>query len=106
MSRATFSFLWSDDLGEAIKAASVKPYPVECWAGSPDFEAICTACNQGIDSRLEAIFVKQSGGGRERVRFEFEAASIPVLVRRLMEGDENAESLASGICETLGIELI
>ena len=33
--------------------------------------------------------------------------SLPVLVRRLLEsGDEEAESLASSICQTLDIELI
>ncbi len=104
--RLSFSFYWTDKLGLAINRRSVEPYPCEFHKGS-EFNAIMAAINQGIDSHLEAIFFKQEQGDYGRVRLIFEAASMAVLVRRLMEsGDEAAELLASGICETLNIELI
>lgn len=107
VARISFSAMWTDALGEAIKARALEPYPVEMHNGSEDLQAIAAAVNQGIDSHLEAVQFAESAGSHGRRRFVFEPASVAVLVRRLMEsGEENAESLASGICETLGIELI
>lgn len=102
-----FSFMWTDALREAIKARALEPYPCEFHNGSQDLQAVAAAVNQGIDSHLEAVQFTESQGAHGRRKFTFEPASVAVLVRRLMEsGEENAESLASGICETLGIELI
>jgi hypothetical protein len=42
-----------------------------------------------------------------RLECKVSPKSLPVLVRRLMEsGDEQAELLASSMCQTLEIELI
>lgn len=102
----TFSAYWTDSLGKAIARASVEPYPVECHNGA-DFAATTAAINQGIDSHLEAVHFTQCEGSHGRVRITFEAQSVPVLVRRLLEsGDEDSQLLASDICGTLGIELI
>lgn len=105
--RARFSAMWTDKLGAEIKARSLEPYSLEFHAHSEDFAAFQAAVAQGIDAHLEAIFFEQGRGACGRARFVVEPASLPVLVRRLMEsGDDNAESLASGICETLNIELV
>jgi hypothetical protein len=86
-----------------------------------DRQKVIAAVNQGIDSHLEACFVPFRGdsfrletpqGIRGKIsgpRLECTVSpqSLPVLVRRLMESDdESAESLASDICPTLEIELI
>jgi hypothetical protein len=86
-----------------------------------DRQRVIAAVNQGIDAYLEACFVPARGdsfrlqtpqGIRGRIsgpRLERKVStmSLPVLVRRLMESDdEKAESLASDICRTLAIELI
>jgi hypothetical protein len=103
----TFSFMWSDKLGAAIKAASIEPYPIEAHQGTETFRALVSAINQGIDSHLEAIQFTQDMGAYGRLKIVIEPQTLHVLVRRLMEsGNEEAESLASGICETLDIELI
>ena len=107
MKTISMSLMWSDKLQAALKKRSRDPFPIECHRGSEDFKAVTKAVNQGIDSHLEAIFFKQGEGTHGRVRLVFEAASIPVLVRRLMEaGDEPSDCLASGICGCLDIELI
>jgi len=42
-----------------------------------------------------------------RLECQVSPQSLPVLIRRLMEsGEDEAESLAAGICQTLEIELI
>ena len=86
-----------------------------------DRQRVIAAVNQGIDAYLEACFVPGRGdsfsmqtpqGIRGKIsgpRLECKVSpkSLPVLVRRLMESDdERAESLASDICQTLEIELI
>ena len=86
-----------------------------------DSQKVIAAVNQGIDAYLEACFVPGCGdsfrfytpkGIRGKIsgpRLECKVSpkSLPVLVRRLMESDdERAESLASDICQTLEIELI
>ena len=101
------SCCWSDKLEAALKERSVEPYPIECHRGSDDIKSLIKAVNQGIDSHLEAVFFKQSDGDHGRIKFTFEAASIPVLVRRLMKADdEESQRLGSDICGTLNIELI
>jgi len=105
--RKSFSACWSDQLGEAIKAASTEPYPAECHYRSEDFESFEHAINQGIDSHLEAVVYTQSVGTCGRCRIVIEPQTVHVLVRRLLEsGEDNDASLASSICETLGIELV
>ncbi len=104
--RVSFSAMWTDKLGEEINRRSISPYPIECHLGE-DFESLSNAINQGIDSRLEAIFFKHSIGNYGRQRVVIEPKSVSVLVRRLMEsGSAPAELLASSICGTLGIEVI
>jgi len=76
-----------------------------------DKRACIEAVNQGIDSRLEACFCPDRGDRFDDIGYRLECAisstSLTVLVRRLMESDnEQANSLASSICETLDIELI
>ena len=116
----TFSFGWSDKLHAAIaQAAPRRGYPMSLVG--EDRHAVIAAVNQGIDAHLEACFVPARGdrfrmqtppGIRGRIsgpRLECRVSpqSLPVLLRRLLEsGDETAESLASGICQTLDIELI
>jgi hypothetical protein len=103
----TFSCYWSESLGEAISEASREPYPIECHEGSQDFQSLERATAQGIDSHLEAIRFSEFKGGHGRRGFMIEPQSVAVLVRRLLEsGEESDMTLASSICETLGIELI
>lgn len=115
-----FSFLWAAELGEAIGKAAPKAGYRMSLVGE-DLQKVIAAANQGIDAYLEACFVpgrgdsfrlKTTPGIRGRIsgpRLECKVSpkSLPVLVRRLMESDdERAESLASDICQTLEIELI
>jgi hypothetical protein len=116
----TFSFIWTDKLGVAIgKAAPKAGYHMSLVA--EDRQKVIAAVNQGIDAYLEACYVPGRGdsfrlqtppGIRGRIsgpRLECKVSpkSLPVLIRRLMEsGDEQAESLASSMCQTLEIELI
>lgn len=102
----TFPFMWTDKLGAAIKAASIEPYPIEAHQGTETFRVLVAAINQGIDSHLEAVQFTQGAGEHGRVKIVIEPDTLHVLVRRLMESDDEAQSLASGICETLNIELI
>lgn len=116
--RLSFSFCWSDRLGaEILKRAGDDPYPIACWQFSEEFAALAAAVNVGIDSHLEAIRFDQGTDHRGAPRFEIAPDSLPVLVRRLLDGDgitgedsedlwEWSHSLASGICETLGLELV
>ena len=116
----TFSFIWTDKLGLAIAEATPKRgYSMSLV--SEDRLAVIAAVNQGIDSHLEACYVPARGDrfslrtppgirGRisgPRLECRVSAQSLPVLIRRLMESEnEQAESLASSICQTLEIELI
>lgn len=105
----TFSAIWSDAVGAAIKKAAPDFYQMDL--ARPDAETMIKVVNQGIDSHLEACFVPDRGDKYDvhgcRMTCKVSRESLPVLVRRLMESDdENAQSLASGICETIGIELI
>lgn len=96
------SAYYSDELGEIIKQRCTEDYPIVIGAGGDMFEQLRDAVNQGIDSHLEAIFFEQDGR-----KFTIRKDCLHVLVRRLLESDdEEANSMASGICETLDIELI
>jgi hypothetical protein len=115
----TFSCMWSEKLGAALKAAISKPYPMSLVG--EDAEACQECVNEGIDSHLEACYVPERGdrfnwtpgkiisGVSSGARLEclVSPESLVVLIRRLLESsNENGASLASGICSTLDIELI
>jgi hypothetical protein len=115
-----FSAAWSDKLGAAIAAAAPKQGYRMSLVGE-DSRKVITAVNQGIDAHLEACFVPDRGdrfisntsqgipGKMSCARLDCEVSpqSLVTLVRRLMNsGDPAAESLASSICQTLGIELV
>jgi len=109
----TFTNIWDKRLENALQDAATKngPYVITCKLQSEDYQAIAAAVNQGIDSRLEACFVPARGDRFHRTASKLECClspeSLPVLVRRLMEVDnEPANLLAIGICQTLNIELI
>lgn len=109
MDTITFSAYWQDTIGQAIAERNVAPYPMSLVG--PDIQACVDVVNQGIDSRLQACFVPDRGDKFERVGNRLEclvsAESLPILVRRLLESDnEHANSLAIDICQNLEIELI
>jgi hypothetical protein len=112
--------MWTDELGRQIAQAVPKPGYTMSLVGE-DRETVIAAVNQGIDAHLKACFVPDRGDSFElltppgiqgrisgpRLECKVSPRSLPVLVRRLMEsGDEEAESLAASICQTLEIELI
>lgn len=68
------------------------------------FEAVAQAINMGIDSHLEAVTCRQDG---RNVYIE-DAESLRCLVRRLFEdvGTDEAQSLASSIAFSLGLEWV
>lgn len=107
--KTSFSAYFTPALGEAIRLACTKPYVMELVGN--DRLAVIKAIDEGIDSHLETCFLPARGDkftqdDAMRLRCRVSAESLPVLVRRLLDGDDDAISLASGICETLGIELI
>lgn len=111
--KTRFSACWSPALGKALAQACQEPYTMSLVGA--DARACQTAVNQGIDSHLEACFCPDRGdsfnvfpcGPVSRLECRLSPESLPVLVRRLLESeDEAGENLASGICETLGIELV
>jgi hypothetical protein len=109
--RKRFSAMWSDALGKAIKELAPEHCPYDMSLVGEDRRACILAVNQGIDSRLEACNIPDRGDrftdSGSRLACVVSAESLPVLIRRLLEdGDECGMSLASGICDTLGIELI
>jgi len=99
--------MWSEDLGAALKEVVTEPYDMSLVGG--DRRACIHAVNSGIDSRLEACFVPDRGDRYtdtgHRLNCLVSVESLPILVRRLLEAGDDA-GLASGICDTLGIELI
>lgn len=104
-----FSFWWSDELGAAITECAPKSYLMSLTP--TDATAVQQAVNQGIDSHLQACYVPARGDSYRpsgsRMDCDVSRESLPVLVRRLMEGDsDEGMSLAGSICETLDIELI
>ena len=112
--------MWTDKLRLAIGKVAPKGGYAMSLVGE-DRQAVIIAVNQGIDAHLEACFVPARGDrfrlqtpegikGRipgPRLECNVSSQSLPVLIRRLMEsGDEQAESLASRMCQTLASELI
>jgi hypothetical protein len=118
--RQVFTAAWSAELGVALAAAAPQDgYPMSLVGA--DCEAVIAAVNQGIDAYLEACFVPDRGdqfgytlsrrgsGGVPGARLECHLSpeSLVTLVRRLLQADDpTAESLAAGICQTLGLELV
>lgn len=117
--KTTFSAFWTEKLGQVITVHAPAFYTMSLT--TPDADLVKAAVNQGIDSHLQACLTPARGdryawqtpigiAGRisgPRLECVVSAESLPVLVRRLMESDDDrALSLASGICETIGIELI
>lgn len=125
----TFSAYWHDGLESALQKAIAKHD--DTYLASlvgDDAKAMIDAVNQGIDSRLEAVtdskferkersftatedskFWKKGDRVVHQVSLHCEIApkDLPVIIRRLLESDDDAAiSLAIGICETLGIELV
>ena len=116
---ATFSAMWSSQLGAAILELAPKAYPMSLRG--EDCKSFVACVNQGIDSHLEACFVPTRGdsfqvvsesrlGGRitsRHLNASLSAESLAVLVRRLLESESaEANSLANAICASLGIELV
>lgn len=114
------SAIWSEPLGAAIVAATPEQGYRMSLVGS-DCQQVLEAVNQGIDAHLEACFVPDRGDrfsfvssvgfprrtSGARLECEISPQSLATLVRRLMQsGNPGAESLASGICQTLGLELV
>jgi len=89
------------------------PYNMTMVLGSEDAQAIESAINQGIDSRLNAISFEYSIDNarffpRMSVNIE-SSSSLAVLLYRLWEAWEDGDCEASGdlfngICDTLGLE--
>lgn len=114
MRKHTFSAMWTEQLGKAILAEAPDHYEMDLVYS--EAQLVCNAINQGIDAHLEACFCPDRGDSHSvrdarftgrRNMFKISRESLPVLVRRLMEdGGEQGELLASGICETIGIELV
>lgn len=113
---------WSDDLRAALLSEATINGPYTMSLSGDSIEAVQKAVNQGIDGHLEACFLPSRGDSYEpnttrfgqtlqyavqRLDCVVSPESLVCLVRRLMESeDDEANNLASGICETLEIELI
>jgi len=102
---------------DIIKACGGENYPMSL-TGDGEKQAVIDAVNQGIDSRLQACFIKGRDSYVESSRktstgliitttleCDISPESLPVLLRRLFEScDEEGESLASDILTTLGFD--
>jgi hypothetical protein len=95
------------------KAQGTDTYCMEL-VGRIDIEAMMAAVNQGIDSHLEACFVPDLGdvfepkkrkvGSRcvgHVLACKVSQESMPVLLRRLFEGQEPDQHLAQDILDNL-----
>ena len=93
-----------------------QPYTMSL-TGTDEIRAFVDAVNQGIDSHLEACFCPQRGdsyqgakpkAGRLTLCRTLECVvspeSLPVLVRRLFDGDDAGMTLAGDILMTLGFD--
>jgi hypothetical protein len=84
-------------------------YSFKIPRGSSELKVITKAINQGIDSRLNAVFFSQSID-RHFVAIEIaDTKSLSVLMYRLWEngqedGGYESEDMFFAICETLGLE--
>jgi len=96
-------FLYSE-IEEAVKALKYGKYTMSMVGG--DAEAVRNAVNQGIDAYLEACFIPSKGDEYKQVGHRLDCivspSSMATLIRRLLEGNEDAELLACNILDTLG----
>jgi hypothetical protein len=105
-----FSAIWSPALGLAIESEAKEQAPIfKMSLVGENAQCVIKAVNIGIDSYLEAI--NQEGDtfyqNGHFLMAQVSPESLRVLCRRLMEsGNDEAQSLVSGICQTLDIELI
>lgn len=98
------SNLWFRD---AFAAQGIATFPVEMHEHSKEFAALQSAINVGIDSHLEAVRFEKFAGSYGRRGFRFGPPALRTLVRRLVDsGSDEAESLASGIVASLGLEWV
>ena len=113
--------IFTSRLKRELLRRQTEPYRICCWPNSEDSKALTAAVNVGIDSHLEAVEFTSSHDHRGCPGVSITPETLPVLVRRLIEGDgwieeetpsmreqrqEWQADLASAICSTLGIELI
>lgn len=114
---------FTDQLKQLLLQRCTEPLPMSFPSGSCDANAIAKVVNLGIDSHLEAVLCAHNWDIKEvgpyklaRLEVTVEPASVPVLVRRLMEPwnhgitdeDERDEwtGLARDICYIHQIELM
>ena len=109
----TFSFIWTDRLRAEIgQAAPLRGYAMSLVG--EDRQAVIAAVNQGIDAHLEACFVPDLGDvfepktrkvgsrcGGHVLACKVSQESMPVLLRRLFEGQEPDQHLAQDILDNL-----
>jgi hypothetical protein len=102
---------------KAVRTAmNGQPYTMSL-TDTDEIRAVVAAVNQGIDSHLEACFCPQRGdrfhGGKRKagrltlchtLECTVSPASLPVLLRRLFDGDDAGMSLAGDILMTLGFD--
>lgn len=82
--------------------------PYSMWLVKRDETIVCEIINQGIDSHLEAVFADDHGikDGKHHISIR-DSKSMRCFLRRCMEsGNEDAETLASDIMQTLNIEWV
>lgn len=109
---------------EALRDQGIKTFPM-ILGSHVEIQAVADAVNQGIDSHLEACFVRARGDNYEvedvlignkavhrRLNCHVSAESLPVLLRRLTEQANSGEGensreidmLVSAALEVLGID--
>lgn len=92
-----------EEIKEAVKKCKNGFFPMEMVG--EDADAVVKAVNQGIDAHLEALvssnFKWQDTAAQPfpfpRLMCKISPEDMPVLLRRLREGDESAQSLAESI---------
>lgn len=114
---------FTDQIKQLLLERCTEPLSMSFPSGSDEAKAIAKAVNLGIDAHLEAVLCSHNWDIEEvgpytmaKLEVTVEPASVPVLVRRLMEPwdhgitdeDEQDEwtSLASDICYVHQIELM
>jgi len=82
--------------------------PYEMGLNASDLETFAAIVSQGMDSHLEAVFFTEHSRSNTHCHVTIDdSKSMRCFLRRCMESDnEDAESLASSIMETLGFEWI
>jgi hypothetical protein len=85
------------------KAMNNEPFDMKL--SRSDYAHFAAAVNQGIDSRLQACYCPERGDKVEGNKVWLSLESTPVLIRRLLESDdENAQMLGSDMLTTLGFD--